>query len=385
MGSFIMPLLALILTQKLGLTKTQAGNFSFMLIASQAPCLILGGKLIDTVGRKKVLVIFQSAGAFFYLLCAFVPNSAMIICIVIAANLYVIASPSFDAIMADLTVPENRQSAFSLIYLGINIGMTISPLLGGFLFKSHLHLLFLLDAVTTLACTIIIGLTIHEPDFRQPILQQENGAEPAKEASVLQVLKATPFLAGFIILMFCYDFTYSQWNFMMPLQLGDLFGEKGAPFYSYLNALNAFTVIVFTPLVTRLTRRFRPLAVIGSGAALYFAAFLAFSMIRSLPFYFIFAVLFTFGEILVTINIGSFVANHSPSAYRGRINSIRMFESGFASAMGPLIMGYAVTALDYTVSWILIAAVILLGGIGMLALNRKEVKSQPIADQQPAV
>jgi Arabinose efflux permease len=378
MGSFILPLLALILTQKLGMSKAETGYFSALLTLTQAPCLFLGGKLIDSVGRKKVLIASEVSGAFFYILCGVVPNKFCLIAfIVIASDLYVISSPAFDAMLADLTAPEERKPCFSLIYLGGNIGMTVSPILGGLLFQNHLSLLFFLDAATTLACTALIAATIPETGtVHKKIPAEAKQTPPENKESVFRVLKAAPVLLGFLFFLFFYDFTYSQWSFLLPLQFGDLYGDASARIYSVVSALNALTVILFTPLMTQLTRKFRPLSVIAFGGVLYFAAFIAFGLVQAVPLFLAAGVLFTFGEIITTINIGAFVADHSPSAYRGRINSFSAFLRGAAGAFGPLVMGRVISVFSYFVSWLVVAVLILFGASGIRMLRRKESRTE---------
>lgn len=382
MGSFIVPLLTLILTQKLGMSKTETGSFSALLIMSQGPCLLLGGKLIDTIGRKKLLITCEIFGSFFYILCGLLKaHSGMAIFIVIAADLYIMAAPAFDAMVADITTPENRKSAFSLIYLGINIGMTISPLLGGLLFKNYLPLLFILDAVTTLASTLLLAVFVKETKNRQnQAAAADVQSNPAENKSVFRVLWSVPVLLIFLAIIFIYDFTYTQWNFMLPLQFGDLYGANGARFYSIMTALNSFVVISMTPLLTHLTQRFRPLVVISGGGILYVGAFAAFGLVRNMPLFLAAAVLFTFGEIIVTINLGTFIADHSPPAYRGRINSIFMFTRGTAGALGPLIMSHVITATNYFITWCAVAVLMLAGAAGMFLLNEKEKRASIQAD-----
>lgn len=375
MGSFILPLLTLILTQKLGMSKSGTGSFIALLSLTQVPSLLLGGKLVDSIGRKKILVIFQTAGAFFYMLCGILHNSSyMIPFIVIASNLYVVSYPAYDAMLADLTNSENRKSAYSLIYLGINIGMTFSPIIGGLLFNDYLPLLFLLDAVTTLACVLLIAVNVKETYRKTDGQKKTDQNQAAPKGSVFSVMKAAPVLVVFILLMFFYDFTYSQWNFILPIQFGDFYGKQSAPLFSALSATNAFTVITLTPLITKLTHRFKPLLVVAFGGVFYFAAFIAFGLVNSIPLFLAASVLFTLGEIVVTINIGTFTAEHSPAAYRGRINSINMFVRGAGSAYGPMFMGHVIMTQNYQTSWMLIAGIILVASLGMSLLNRIDTK-----------
>lgn len=373
-GSFIIPLLTLILTQKLRMSKTEAGNFSALLILTQAPCLFLGGKLVDTVGRKKILVSCQVLGSLFYIICGITANhTVMLLSIVIASDLLTAGSPAFPAMLADLTTLENRKSSFSLLYLGINIGMAISPIFSGLLFKDYLQLLFILDGATTLTSTLIILLFVRESGEMRPPTDTAAERETAGGSeTVLSVLKSAPILFAFILFMFIYHFTYTQWGFMLPLQFGDLYGGNGALFYSYANMLNAAIVVACTPLLTRLTMRFHPLAVISGGGILYFLAFVAFGLVKSVPLFLLAGAIFTFAEIVVTINLGTFISDRSPSAHLGRINSISMFTEGSARALAPLVMGHVLALTDYFVSWLLIAALMLTGAASMLFLCKKE-------------
>lgn len=376
MGSFILPLLTLILTQKLGMSKSETGNFSALLMITQIPCLILGGKLTDAIGRKKLIIACEVLGSFFYFLCGITnAHSGMAVFIVIAANLYTAAAPAFDSMVADITTPENRKASFSLLYLGMNIGMTISPLLGGLLFKDHLPILFILDAATTLASAVLLAVFVKETKNRQHQPESLDSTNNyAESVSVFRVLKAAPILLTFIAVMFIYDITYTQWNFMLPLQFGDLYGDNGARFYSIMTALNSLIVITCTPLLTHLTLRFRPLTVIAGGGLLYVFAFASFGLVNSTPLFLAAGGLFTFAEIVVTINMGTFVAGHSSNAHRGRINSVVIFMRGTACALGPLIMGHVISATNYFVTWSIVAAFMLIGAAGMFLLNKKDEK-----------
>ncbi|HEX2986231.1 MAG TPA: MFS transporter [Caproiciproducens sp.] len=375
MGSFILPLWSLILTQKFGIPKSAAGNFVAALTLVQGPALLVGGKLVDRVGRKKLLITCEIAGSFFYILCGFMKiNVLTAVFIMTAASLYTASGPAFDSMIADITTPENRKPCFSLIYLGINIGMTISPLIGGLLFKNYLFLLFLLDAVTTLISAALLAVFIKETKGKTV---PAPGSNPVldENKTVFQVFRKAPVLSLFILIFIFYDFTYSQWNFMLPLQFGDLYGADGARFFSFLAAANAFTVIVFTPLITKLTLRFRPLILISFAGILYFLSFLVFGSAGNFPLFMVAAVVFTLGEIFTTIDIGTFIANHTPSAYRGRVNAMVMFVRGAAGASGPMVMGPVIGLTNYTVSWAIMAVLILAGASGMLLLDRKDVKT----------
>lgn len=47
-----------------------------------------------------------------------------------------IEGPSYDALVADLSDSESREKAYSLQYLGMNLGLVLSPTIAGFYLKT---------------------------------------------------------------------------------------------------------------------------------------------------------------------------------------------------------------------------------------------------------
>ncbi len=372
MGMLIMPLWTLILTQKIGLSIPQAGLMATIFAITQAPSLMIGGKLIDAIGRKKVLFFCQTLGSLFYIVCACIPMSMLTaIFIVIASDFYAVAQPAIDALLADVTTPENRKASYSLHYFGLNLGYTIAPLLGGLLFQRYLPVLFILDAVTTMFSTLLIVLYVKEPDHKRN-LANLSAEHPQSDRSIplLKLLWQMRVLLYFLIIMVIYQFCYTQWTFMLPLQMAAIYHDGGARHYSYLVALNAFIVIAFTPLVTALSHKFRPLAVSVVSGLCFFAAFITFGLALRLPLFMVAIFIFTVGEILNAVNLSTFLADQTPPTHRGRVNSLSAFSHGATQALGPLIMGNVVVLTGYFAAWWAVAALMLTGALCMFALNR---------------
>lgn len=128
MGSLIWPLLTLILENKLGYDATLIAGISFAMSILQFPMLLLGGRLADKRNRKNVIVICDLVTVVCYIICGLIPLSAYSIGLFYVASVFAtIEGPSYDALIADLSDGEDREKAYSLQYLGMNLGLVLAP------------------------------------------------------------------------------------------------------------------------------------------------------------------------------------------------------------------------------------------------------------------
>ena len=367
MGSVVMPMITLILTQKIGLQKDITGILATVFMVTQAPFLLLGGRLVDRMGSKKVIVLFNTLGALAYIPCGFMkPSIGMALLIALAANLFAVAAPAYNSIVIELVGEDKIKSAYSILFLGYNLGLAIGPAIGGMLFNKYLQALFFIDAITCLISVVLVYFYV--PDNS---LKKKTGSAFKLNESALRLIFKSPMLIVFSILLLGYNFCYSQWGFMLPLQSASLFLENGAKYYSILVSVNAVCVILFTPILTHLTQKFRPLSVVTIGGLFYMLSFLIFAEGKILFIFIVSAAIMTIGQILININVNIYIAQQVPQAYIGRANSVLSIVNGAGVAVGPVIMGYVLLRISYETAWFIVAGLMLLGSLGMFALNAR--------------
>lgn len=371
MGMFIFPLFTLILNKKIGLSPSETGYWLMVMSLVFVPASIIGGKIADHVGRKKPIIIFETIGALLYIVCGFMPAGIEQVYVVLAACFFFgLAEPAQSAIMADLTTPENREGAFSLSYMGFNLGFAIGPVLGGLLFQYDLyHWLFWGDAATLLVSILLIALLVPET-FGTHIeaVSEDRVLEHAVEGSTWSVLKSRPILIWFSLILLSYNFAYAQWGYLLPLHTAENF-KDGALFYGLLASANGIIVILFTPLVTKWLSGRRDLDKNVLGGILYMVGFGAFGFVSGKWMFLLCCFIFTIGEIVITISFMPFLANRTPASHRGRINAILPLIMGTGRALGPLIMGHVIEASSIEAGWKLVGLVMLGGVILMKGLD----------------
>lgn len=377
MGSFIVPLMTLILTQKIGFSKYEAGLFTTIAILSQAPFLVVGGSLVDRFGSKKIIVIFQSLGSLLYLTCGFMkPTVVVAVLIVVASNLYALATPAFNAMVPSITPKALTKNAYSLMYLGSNLGLAIGPMIGGILFSNnYLNLLFILDAATTMLSTAMVFFFVRGKVNISLAKNKDEHIKATSSDSVFSFIVKNPIIIMFSLIMLVYYFCYVQWNFLLPLQTVEVFGKSGVSVFSSLFSINAITVIVLTPILTSVTTKTYPLKSMFVGGILYFIAFGMFAINRFVIIFIAAIIIMTVGEILITINSNNYIAQRTPNQYLGRVNSMFFLFMGAGFATGPLVMGSVITFVNFQYAWIMIATFMLCGALLMYLLKSIEKKA----------
>jgi len=191
-GDFVLPFLSLFLVKKLGLSYQDAGIAVMLTSLSTIPGSFAGGKIADHLGRKKSYAFFQLSAAVCLFSCAFLENPQIIIVLICMASFFNGAvRPIISAIITDVLPAEKRKMGFSLSYLGINLGVSLGPLVAGFLFNRYIPLVFIGDAVTSLIAVILVLTNIKEtlPDYSDDkCLNTEERSEEGNVFSILIIL-----------------------------------------------------------------------------------------------------------------------------------------------------------------------------------------------------
>jgi MFS family permease len=379
-GDFVFPFLTMFLTRRLGLSGAAAGAWITANVASGLAGTLVSGKVSDHLGRKRVLAGCLAGTGLLTGLCGFLPASLLIPrVLVLAAFFQGSTKPILSALIMDLCPEGQRKEAFSLSYLGVNLGVAVGPMAAGFLFEHHLHWVFFGNACALAVSLAVLLRFVRDPGHAAPLLASEREAG----GSAFRAFLERPLLVGFCVISLFVSLAYAQTGFGLTLYTSELFGARGPATFGLLMSLNATTVLACTALYTRLTRNLTGPLTMAIGAALYAAGFGMLAFPLGMPLLVLSTFVWTSGEILQAINMGAYLSHHTPVNFRGRFQSIREFMSSTGRLLSPTAFGALATAAGVRVSW-LATALVALGCAGGFALLHQKDRREPEPEGEPS-
>ena len=362
MGSFVWPMLTFFLTAKLGLSDGTATLMMATASVLSFPAALLGGKLADRFSRKWIIIIFDCVTVSLYLLAAVLPLSIVTALMLFAAGLFqTIEGPAYDALNADYSTTAQREKAYSLSYLGFNLGFIIGASASGLLFEKFVRLAFCLNGLAVFTSTVLIFFFVHTKNAISEDAQalqtsySEYEQPVADDLSVMKVLKTRSVVLGMLLVGCVASMPQYLVGILLPLQLKQSMGEAGATIYGYLNSLNGFVVIVFTPILTIVLKKITEIPKVILGMLLFVGGIALFSVETAVAVLFVGMFVFTLGEVITVLGSNPYLSRRVPASHRGRVGGVSsVLHSVFSSATQYLISFMLIwTGSNYKLLWLI--------------------------------
>ncbi len=363
MGGLVWPMLTLILKNKLGFDAEQVALWFLLFGVVQLPFGLVGGKVTDKYNKRNLILLFDLISVVLYITTAFLPLSTGSLCIYFLGSLFQhMEWPAYDAIIAEMTKGDEREKAYSLQYLAANLGVVFAPTLGGLLFENYLWLSFLICGLAVFSSTILIFFFIPK-DIEKA--DNRNSYEAKTEGSLFQMVKGRRILLMYTLIC-CLSITlYNQFNYLLPIQMDEIFLAQGAVYFGMLTSVNGIVVITGTPVLTQITLKWSDLDRIILGVFLQIVALCSYYFYNDgIGLYIVSMVVFTVGEVLNTLGANPYLSKRLPSSHRGRYISIHNIFTSTTSSLGNTLVGKIVVMYTFREGWFFVA----IGGIILMAL-----------------
>lgn len=353
LGSFVVPFLALYLTDRMGMSVLVAGQIAALYGLGSLFAGFAGGILADRFGRRFTLILGLVTGGVSMAGLGFASSLPALALWTFCVGFFTdLSRPAVSAIIADVVPASDRTRAYGLLHWAINIGFSLAPLIAGMLSEWSFLALFLGDAATTLLYAVLVFFKV--PETRPAAATQR----PALLQSLAIPLTDRAFLA-FAACAFLLGLVFFQFEATLPIDIK----AKGASLRAYgaLIAINGLLIALLQPVSASWISRFRRSHVLAAAALLTGIGFslpafvdwppvlaiasglsAALGVLRldvppSLAIYAIAIVIWTGGEILSSPVQPSVAADLAPTHLRASYQGAMQVSWGLAFALAPAL------------------------------------------------
>ncbi|HEU4478666.1 MAG TPA: MFS transporter [Pyrinomonadaceae bacterium] len=330
-GTMVLPFLTLYLTVDRQLPAAIAGLALTIYGVAAIVVAPLAGRFSDRLGSLLIIKISLFLTGLILFVFPFVTGLYGIFAI---TAIWAFANESFRppsmALIGQLTGPAQRKMAFALSRLAINLGMSIGPVIGGFLAMKSFKSLFYVDGTTSILAGLLIALM---PWRIRPAPSATPAESGVPELNYASVLRDRRFLY-FLIAMLPIEMVFFQSLAAMALFIvRDLHISEAA--FGLLLAINT-VLIIFTevPLNTAMSN-WSHRSAIALGALLVGAGMGGLAFVSGPIGVAITTVVWTMGEMILLPASSAYVSDIAPQAQAGAYMGLFMMGFSVAFAIGP--------------------------------------------------
>ncbi len=378
-GMMVLFFLTLYLTRQLGFSVVQAGYVMSVYGVGSMLGTYLGGRLCDRLGAYHVQKLSLATAAVLLVLLQ-LPRSPWLVALVALALAAAqdALHPANAAATAQLCAPELRAKGFALHRLAGNLGISIGPVVGGYLAQWNYHAIFWVDGLTSL---LAAGLMLRFLPSAGP-----HGTSERPAAQTRSVLR-NPGFVRLLPLVFGIGLIFAQFFSMFPLYLRSAYAMTESA-VGRLVAVNTVLIVAVEMLLLHALRGRRPEAVVALGTVLLGLGFGLLPFGSSVTYAAFTVVVWTCGEMLTLPTLMSLVTLRSDPAAIGVYQGWTSLAFASASTFGPALAALLYAAAGGAAVWYACLALGLLLALGFLSLREagsaQAGAESALAEESPA-
>jgi MFS family permease len=372
-SSMIWPFLMIYVKQRVNLPLTQIASLMTINASAALIAAFIAGPITDRVGRKWVMVISLAGNSLVYF---FMSDAHSYLSFALLMTFSGAFNPLYrvgaDAMVADLIQPEKRPDAYALMRLSNNAGISIGPMIGGFISSLSFSITFYFAGAGMIIYSLLLAFFAIETLPKQI---EFTGAISKPFGGYLQVVRDSQFLTfigAFILTQMC---ALMIW-ILMPVYANSVFSVPESQ-YGFIPTTNALMVVFLQVFVTRITKRYRALPVMMIGTMFYACGVGSVAFGKTFFGFWISIVIMTIGELILMPTSSTYVANLAPPDMRGRYMSIAGLTWSAAAGIAPVLGGFLNDNIAPVATWYGGFIIGILGTIGFFILSRRDVETQP--------
>ena len=330
-GTMVIPFLALYLTKKIGVSPAEAGMALLVYGAAAFIAAPLTGKLSDKLGALKVMKFALFGSGIIFFLYSFITDYYWIlVASFVLAAVNEAFRPANLSLITEIVAPPQRRMAFALNRLAINAGMSIGPVIGGFLTLIDYHYLFYANAVAS----VIAGVYFTSINWSSLAGAQKEQTEEKNISKIRFAILSDKTFLFFLFAVVPANLVFFQHLGALPLYIVDDLGYTTAAFGLFSAINTVLIIIVEVPLNNWMNDTpYRKSLIIG--ALLAGIGFGGFAISTTVIPLVISIIVFTFGEMIFFPITAAYTSEIAPADRRGEYMGYYQMTFSFAFSAGP--------------------------------------------------
>lgn len=271
-----------------------------------------GGYVSDRFGRKK-LIVFAEMLRFFAFTVMMICNSPwftspLITYFMMTINTicWSLGGPANQAMLIDVSKPDERKYMFSIMYWANNLSIAIGGSLGGFLFKDYLFELLIALSITALITVILIVFFIDESYVPEQVADEKVFQHICQMLrNYREVFRDHLFILYCMAIVFVMSLEFQLSNYVgirleseMPVQRFLWWELDGIEMTGLLRTENTVLVVLMALFAAKMVSRFKDRHVIILGSFVFVAGYAYISYSNYIPFLFIAMLLASVAEVV---------------------------------------------------------------------------------------
>ncbi|MTT31898.1 MFS transporter [Terrilactibacillus sp. BCM23-1] len=372
-GGMIFPFMTIYLAHHFG-TKT-TGLLLLMTVFIGIANSFVGGYLSDQFGRKKMMLIAELMrfGAFIIMMVSNSPffESAIMTYLMMIINSisWGLAGPANEAMLIDVSTPEQRKLMYSVTYWANNLSIAIGGILGAMLFQHYLFELFMALCIVQGVLVILVAYFIEESHS-----PKNDSIKPTQHIMKLftnykLVFKDKLFIifvtAG--ILVFSMELQLTNYigirlSKYMPTQSFLFWNMDGITMMGFLRSENTFLVAILVLFVSKVSHLLNDKATLIVSCTLFSIGYGCLSFFTNVWLLILFMLILTVGEVFRVPVEQSYTAAIPPDDARSTYMAI----NGLKYNIAMLITSLTITLSTYLSALSMAIIITSIGLIGTL-------------------
>ncbi len=372
-GTMVIPFMTVYLTGELGFSLSQTGWVMTCFGVGSVLGNLLGGKLTDKFGYYWVqfgsLVL---SGVLFINLQFMHTLPEMCLSVFILSIVADAFRPANHASIAVYSKPENRTRSYSLVRLAINLGFSIGPAIGGIIAGTlGFKWLFIVDGLTCISAGGLLWLFLQQKSEAPEASVPSDQPAPVLAVSAYRdhtflIFMALTTLGGVVFMqLFATIPVYCKQHFLMSeSQIGLLLAGNGL-----------LIALIEMPMVYTIeSRNPNKLRLVSKGILLFALSYLVLNVANAwVGTVIIYAIVITFGEILMMPFSNVFAIERSKPANRGQYMALYSSSWSVAHIIAPVVGMQIAEHWGWETLWYVLAGICVFAFVGYRLLEKRPV------------